>query len=194
MKNLIVEYANRKYPICGDYDKYRYGNDRMNEYIVKSTAGAVLLDSGLILGFDKLSVKKDFYFPDEGVGLEICNSLSDTEKRKKYFMRENLAGITKQIESLQADNFPWFTGFYDNDNGTAELATMNYNQLTSCGIIEEGLEKHEKIKNWHHMKESDRKKCVEVLRKIKADFEKRLESYWKKYAQNIRTHTYWADR
>lgn len=194
MENLIKEYANRKYPLCGDYDSHRYGNDRMNEHIVKSTAAAVLLSNGLILGFDKLTVKKSFWFADEGIGAEIYDRLQDTEKRKKYFFSENLKGITEKIENLKKDSFPWYTGFFDNGNGTAELCVENYNSITSCGFIEEGLQKHERLPHWHLMEEEDRKNCIKELTDMKKKFEKRLESYWKNHSDCVRTHTYWADR
>lgn len=195
MKDLIKEYANRRYPICGDYDTKRYGSDRMNEYIAKTTAGAVMLDDGRICGFDKPTIKKDFCFHDEGADYELYKDLHGSEdKMKAYFFFQNLKDIDEWIDALQEDKWPVFTGFYENAKGAVTLCCRNYGHLTNLSNIQEGLEKHEMEPLWSHASESDRKKCIDMLKQIRIDFEKRLNTWWKKYGvDKLHTWTYWAD-
>lgn len=194
-KDLIKEYANRKYPLCGDYDRKRYGNDRMNEYIVKTTSEAIMLSDGRIVGIDKPSIETHFCFADEGPAYEEYKDLHSSEdKMKAYFFYQNLKGIDEEIADLSEDTWPTFTGFYDNGDGTASVCRRYYDHLTDCGMIEEGLEKHEREPNWNRGTKEDKQKCIEALKQVRIDFEKRLNTWWKKYGvKNLHTWTYWAD-
>lgn len=195
-KELIKAYADRCYPIVGDYDKKRYGNDRMNEYIAKNLADAVMLSNGIIVGIEKPSVKTEFCFADEGPAYDEYKELHSSEdKMKRYFFYENLKGLNEWIKSLTEDEWPVITGFYSHEDGTASLCCRYYDHLTSCGNIEEGLAKHEREPNFFRGTDEDKQKCVEALKQAKVDFEKRLNTWWKRYgAKHLHTWTYWADR
>lgn len=184
-KELIKEYANRQYPISGDYNTHRYGNDRMNEYIVKSTAEAIRISDDIILGFGKPSIETRFCFHDEGPQYDLYKDLhSDDDKMKAYFMRENLRRYDEYIRALENpdsidDNA--YVGFYDNKDGTASM-TFRYRH----NFREEP--------NFTIATGKDKQAALEAIKQIRAAFVKRLETWWKRYgAEKLHTWTYWAD-
>ena len=195
MNEMIKEYANLKYPIVGDYHTKRYGNDRMNEFIVNDTIAAFKTTSGLICGFEKPRIQKDFCFHDEGPQYDLYKELNSKKDRmKNYFLYENLKEIDQQIENLQDSTSSRVYGFYKYESGTCNLTWRYYFDLTNESDIEKGIEKHEKEPNFIPMSESDKIQTLEILKEIRKNFEKRLLTWWKKYGfEKLHTWTYWAD-
>lgn len=183
-KNLIQKFADIEYPKCGDYNTRRYGNDRMNEFIAKSLYNAIELSDRSICGFKKIGVETRFCFADEGPDYELYKGLmSNKEERlKNYFMNENLKSIESKIKIFNKEdeyNIP---------------ACWTHNEIELCEPTwireERDLDNHHKLLN-----DQDRLAILEVLKEQKIDFEKRLNTWWKKYgADKLHTWTYWADR
>ena len=180
-KELIKEYANNEYPIIGDYDKSRYGNDHMNEYVLKNTVEAIKLTNGMICGFEKPSIETRFCFHDEGPDYEYYKELiSDKECMKHYFMDMNLKNYDELLEAFEdredKDKVPCI---YDYENGNCRPSYKHW----CCDD-----------KNWKDVSEKDRDLIYNTLLKLRANFEKRLEIWWKKYGfEKLHTWTYWAD-
>lgn len=199
MKKLIKEYAGRKYPIIGDYNKRRYGNDRMNEFIVKTTAAVVQLKNGALLGIEKPRIETHFCFHDEGAEYnQFLELRSKEEKMKSYFLFENTKKIKETIADLKKSDclfWPYVMGVCENVDKTAALFYANYNSITNRGEIEEGIKAHELAP--HFLPLLDPEEKAQILRayeKVLADFEKRLATWWKRYgAEKLHTWTYWAD-
>lgn len=182
-KELIKEFSKRRGTRWNDA-----------EYYLKNTAAAVCLENGDILGIDKPSIKTRFCFQDEGPDAELYDTLhKNSDKMKAYFIRENLEGLNSYIESLDTKSGFYF-GFCRFSDRTAQMQPMRYNNLTKCGFIEEGLKKHELAPDWTPATETERKEVLKALETVKADFEKRLNTWWKKYGPDkLHTWTYWAN-
>ena len=198
MKNLIKEYADLQYPFSNDYNTKRYGNDRMNEYIRQTIAGAVKTSSGLICGFDKPRIDKDFCFHDEGPQYELYKELhADQDRMKNYFLYQNLREIDDNIQAIENPESCSITrvyGFYKSESGACSMTWRCYSDLSNNSDIKEGIQNHEKEPNFEPMTESDKVQVLAVLKQIRTDFEKRLNTWWKKYGfEKLHTWTYWAD-
>lgn len=200
-KELIKECANRMYPIVGDYNTRRYGSDRMNEYIIKETAEAIMLSNGMILRLEKPSIETRFCFHDEGPQYYLYKHLhSKEEYMKAYFMNENLERLDSLLKGLEENeditnkSQNYYVGFYDNKDGTASITFRHYIHISDEPYIEEGLKKHELEPNFIYAQGQDRINALEAVKTVREAFYKRLETWWKKYgAEKLHTWTYWAD-
>lgn len=186
MKKLIEELANRQHPICGDYETKRYGNDRMNEYTRKTTAGACVLDDGRILGIEKPRIQKNFCFHDEGADYErYKNLMANDDKMKAHFYFENLKGIDEKIKAIKEPDERHAIGFYLYESQTACISWC-----ARWAIIE----KHPASQHFREMSDREKTEVLKLLNQIRQDFMKRLDTWWKKYGvKKLNTWTYWAD-
>lgn len=185
-KELIKEYAAR---FKGD-----------EEYVMKTTQAVVELDNGVLLGIEKPRIETRFCFHDEGPEYEYYKDLMDNKETmlKEYFFKENLKELYKQIQRLQGgitDDYPRFIGVYLNEEGTASLSWRAYHMISDKGLILEGLAAHEKDPNFKPLiNAEERKRVLEALQEVRAAFEKRLHTWWKRYgADKLITWTFWAN-
>ena len=183
-KDLINDYAARKW---GD-------NAHMMEYIKKSTCAAFTLENGDIVGVDKPRIKTHFCFHDEGPDYDFYKELhADKEKMRRYFMNENLKSYDEEIEQAEKNDGFYF-GFWHGSDKTAQISPLRYCRISNRGTINEGLKEHELVPDWTPATEEERKKALEILKLVRADFEKRLVTWWKRYGvEHLKTWTYWAD-
>lgn len=189
LKNCIAEYVQRK------------NNEWPGYYKETEIAGACELKNGFILARRKEGIKTRFCFHDEGPDYEFYKELkSEEEKMRRYFMRENLSDFDFYLDLLRKaknkeSTFPKYVGAYlENETKTAVLTFRNYSDLTGEFEIEKGLEKHEREPNFYPLDAEELETVLQMVEKTKADFEKRLNTWWKKYgAEKLHTWTYWAD-
>ena len=186
---LISEYVQRKNEEWPGY------------YKEKEIAGACSLKNGFILGRRKEGIKTRFCFHDEGPDYDFYKELkSADEKMRRYFMSENLSDFDFYIDLLKKakakeSTFPKYVGAYlENETKTAVLTFRNYSDLTDEFEIEKGLAQHEREPNFYPLDAEEVETVLAMMEKTKADFEKRLNTWWKKYgAEKLHTWTYWAD-
>ena len=182
-KDLIKKYADIEYPIVGDYQTKRYGNDRMNEYVQNSLANVIKLSNEMLCKFDKEQINTHFCFSDEGNEFELYKELhQDNDRMKNYFLHQNLKELDQLIE------------VFEEKNGSEIPAVYHYgNGLCKPTYIWWGNERD--VKEVIKVNSEDRKAILEMLYEIREDFTKRLETWWKKYgAEHLHTWTYWVDR
>lgn len=182
-KEPIKEYAMRN------------GNE---EYYMKHTSAVVELEDGVLLGIEKPR-RVALCFHDEGPSYELYEELrADEAKLKEFFIKENLKDLDKQIQRLQGgitDDYPRFIGVHLNEEGTASLSWRAYDTISDKGLILEGLAAHEKDPNFKPLiNAEERKRVLEALQEVRASFEKRLNTWWKRYgADKLQIHLYWAN-
>lgn len=168
------------------------------DYWVKKTSNLMMTDSGIILTFEKRKIKVDFCWSDEGAPYEEYLRLSANEKEmREYFLRENLRDLDEQIEELttrkgECDR-TLMPVFWERD-------TCHYGK---CGWAEgvhlmpdyryrEAVSDKEGVTL---MTENDCTKALAILKDERIKFEKRLQTYLKRYGvSKLNTWTYWADR
>ena len=182
IENFIGEYADNEYPKTGDYETKRYGNDRMNEYVRKTTEYAIKLSNGLICGFEKPSIETRFCFHDEGPQYDLYKELhSDTDRMKNYFFYENLKGFEEEIEVYEQKEDGRIPILYDYKNGNCKARSGYFVDI-------------ERNPDYIQIDNCDREKILEVFKAQRENLKKRLETWWKRYgAEHLHTWTYWAD-
>ena len=176
-------------------EKFKFSSD-----VEKWTSAVVLLENGYFLGISKPSINTRFCFADEGPDYEEYKSVRDNKEiLRNYFIKENMAKLNRYIKGIseKLDEHGCVFGAYLNDgyaNGTASLTFRQYNNLMKCPFIDEGIRKHEMEPCFYPLSAREKEEILEALQKVKADFEKRLNIWWKKYgAEKLHLWTYWAD-
>lgn len=172
-----------------------WDSERMVNYCLKEADYIVELENGDIVTIDKPRIEKDFCFgySDSRYDTEDYDRANDMAHHAKtnedYFMKENLKEINRMIDKLEGkerSNYKFYiripyTGQPDNSKLKSIQQLDNYydaNKIKECQILEgENL-----------------KRVIEGYKVVKANFEKRLKTYLKRYGlSKVRSWSYWRD-
>lgn len=147
------------------------------DYYRKQYLGAVKVDDGYIM-ISKPSIETKFCFADEGPDYEYYKELmADNKRLEAHFVADNLSGLDKKIEDLER-RFPMV------------VSSVYYDGRKS--YCREGS-------NWPNpddkpMSAELRAELIRAYRWSRSLFEKRLQSYLKRYGTSkLHTWTYWRD-
>lgn len=147
------------------------------DYYRKHYLGAVKVGDGYIM-ISKQSIETKFCFADEGPDYDYYKELmADNKKLEAYFMADNLSGLDREIDDLEK-GFPMVVA-----------QTYNDGRKSYC---REGS-------NWPNpndvpMAPELRAELVRAYKWSRSMFEKRLQSYLKRYGTSkLHTWTYWRD-
>lgn len=145
--------------------------------------GAVKINGGFVL-IDKPRIENQFCWADEGPQYEHYKEVhSSDENLKRYFLAQNLKDFDHQIDMLLDCHDIYLT--QPDKNGRVEYYKIDH----YWGNGEKRNETDKKIT----LEQSQ--EIIEALRWGKAQFEKRLQTYLKRYGTSkLHTWTYWADR
>lgn len=152
------------------------------------------LDNGAVIMWDKPSILSTIYYDDE-----TADPLA--KNKKEVWMAENLnRNFTdyqlyrwiKEMQEWKANGFatgtielePYFT-ISENHNSFMQAYPVFYNGRAS---------KEEDKKNGSPISEKECDELVKILDELKAQYIKRLETYYKKYEDKICSVGYWANR
>lgn len=171
----------------------------MLDYERKKFSSAIRLENGGILYFEKPSINNKFCFHDEGPQYDVYKDLhSDEENMKRYFKAENLSDYDKAIKGLgKLENWEgdyygltWYIQRESYCSETEPLNLYRYHAYREYEVTNNPSMYKDAVK----MTENDRKAIVAALKHERDKFEKRLDSYLKRYGvSKIHTWTYWAD-
>jgi hypothetical protein len=156
-------------------------DQRMVEHCLKSSNYIDMGEFYLDLGQSKPTITKDLYFADTDYSTGEYRSAPDNTWKlfKSYNMRMN--SNQKWLDELKDHDIIFKTQYSRHIGG--ELMTWandNYNYRKDEGDITATPEQKEIVIN--ALIESDKKYLT------------RLERYYKRYADKVWTHTYWAER
>ena len=147
------------------------------DYYNKHYIGAVKINDGYLL-IGKPSIETKFCFADEGPEYEYYNELMrDESKLKAYFVADNLDAIDRKLEYLK--------------NGTP-MVIKNYKNSNEISYCRAGSD-------WPSstdmpMTDEQRKDIIDAYQWSRDLFEKRLQSYLKRYGlSKLHIWTYWRD-
>ena len=147
------------------------------EYYKKHCIGAVKLGDGVCL-IGKPSIDTKFCFADEGPDYEYYKELmADENKMRDYFVAKNLREIDQRLEQLES--------------GCPMVVSKEYyDGRVSFGRKDYGYPRTDDM----DMKQEERDELIKAYRWSRAMFEKRLQSYLKRYGiSKLHTWTYWRD-
>lgn len=183
-------------------------NDKgMLDYFRKKWSGGVRLQNGGILCFEKPSIETRFCFHDEGPDYEYYKELmADKETRlKQYFIDQNLGSMDETIRALEVDcRYPQDERGYRYDGKAWYLERVSYSSQREplnvwcfhawCEYDVRNEPYRYKPGTYEKMTEADRLTILAGMRRERDKFERRLQSYLKRYGvSKIHTWTYWAD-
>ena len=143
---------------------------------------AIVTDGDKAFRFTKPSIETSFCHPDEPE--DEARAWMRYSRTYEHFRAENLAAIDRKIEVLEnaylgdlcgAFIYREYDGFYDWGINTDRYYLV-------------------KESNPQPMTEEQRDGIIEALRIVREGFEKRLQTWWKRYgADKLHCWTYWAE-
>lgn len=173
----------------------------MLDYERKKFSGAVRIQNGGIVYFEKPSIENRFCFHDEGPGYDFYREVTSSEESlAQYFKTKNLADYDKRIGGLQSlehwscgDDYYGLTWYIVRESYSGETAPLNlyaYRALRDSFVRDNPSICDKAVK----MTDADRVTILQGLQRQREKFEKRLDTYLKRYGvSKIHTWTYWAD-
>lgn len=179
-----------------------HNDQKMVDYCVKKTGYVVELGNGDIIAIDKPSIEKSFCFgySDSRYDTEDydrANAMADhARKSEDYFIEQNMAGINQMIEQLEANSASdALNGVYSPRPVfrvcvpySGQPADSKLKALHSYPYWDEQAQK------WPELKGDDRQRVIDGYKVVRADFEKRLNTYLKRYGlSKVRSWSYWQD-
>lgn len=177
--------------VKGEYRKCYWNGTKLDEsgykWAVSNIGGVVQLDNGLLYVLKKPGIKKDFCFGygQNGVSDEesyrFAVDASDGVKRKLGFMNANLEMFNRDHKYLFNEKLFCFR-------------IRNYCNCNEVGIVQVACVEDAFYNQVGEVSDGDRRKIAEEVGRMREDFRKRLEAYWKRYgAKHLRSWTYLVD-
>ena len=179
-----------------------HNDQEMVDYCVKKAGYIVELENGDIVALEKPSIEKNFCFgySDSRYDTEDfdrANRMAEHARNsKEYFLEQNLKEINKTIEQLEGNDTPDMSSYYtprpvfricipySGQPGESKLKAIH-----KYAWHDEASQKYPELQG------EDRKRVTEGYKTLKADFEKRLNTYLKRYGlSKVNTWSYWRDR
>lgn len=168
-------------------------DQHMVDYCVKKSAYIVELENGDIITIEKPSIEKDFCFgySDSRYDTEDYDRANDAAHHaatnEEYFISQNLKELNKMIAHLDGtepsryDFYPCIS-YYNQPENSALKSLHCYDPFDA------------EAKNLKPLAGADRERVLEGYKIVKVDFEKRLQTYLKRYGlSKINTWSYWRD-
>lgn len=156
--------------------------ERMIDYYVKSAGTLVKLTNGDIVSISKPTIETRFCFGESGYDMDDAIKMCDHAKTNEaYFKRENLKDLKGWIDLLSGVEVPYWKKCYvhRNSNGIASV----YWDSTQYHFGDD-----------EEISDADRALMLDGYKAAYAAFEKRLDTYLKRYGlSKIVTWTYWRD-
>lgn len=140
----------------------------------------VELEDGSLIALEKPKIQKRFCYPDHLD--DAFDRVSKLRSDPEFFISENLRDLCdKQIERYeQSYAIPWIQS-YDSAPADCRIKTV----VSGWRVDEERAKP---------LFSEDRERIISMYRIIRADFEKRLRAYVKRYGlKSVIAWTYWAD-
>lgn len=182
--------------------KAENGDQHWLDYYMKDTSNLMMTDCGIILTFGKKSIKVDFCWHDEGPDYEHYKQVHSTEENlRNYFLRENLRQYDEKIEELTSRKDRWgnpVIGVIYESRTWGNGAWKHWGIADSIRLMSDydfKCEQNDNRVSVRQLTENDMQKALAILKDERAKFEKRLNTYLKRYGTSkLHTWTYWADR
>ena len=144
---------------------------------LKDISEIVQLTDGTLFVIKKPQIQTSFCFPERGYDYDDAQRAADyARKSEEYFKAENLRGIQSWIDALEGLEDVWILP----NGASVQITTWNRWDIND---------------NSRRLGMEDRRRILEAYQRVKAGFEKRLNTYLKRYGLRcVRAWTYWMDR
>ncbi len=183
---MLLEKAKQEYHKM--YNKGTKWDSDTFDWCVSKIGGIVELENGMLFVIDKPSVQKDFCFGygQNGVADEksfkSANDACDEIQKKQGFLNANLAEFDREHNYLFLGKQLFFFRLSRNSRcnpvNIVKISDRAYTYYHQDGFVSE----------------NDRGKICNEIGRMRDEFKKRLEAYWKRYgATKLKTWTYLVD-
>ena len=189
----------QKYEIAlSDAWKNRNGkiDTRMVNFCLKDISVIIPMSNGTIVAIDKPRIDKDFCFGysncGQGMSYDECQRTHQavSDNLAEYFKEENLRGFDSRyrefVNGASEENFHkgvHLSGKYWSQSKTNPLRNITTDAVREMEPVTAEPVTAEDIENY-----------VEAVKFVRSEFEKKLDSYLKRYGTSkLRTWTYWVD-
>lgn len=164
------------------------GSPRMVSFCVKEAAYIVELENGDIIALEKPKIETRFCFGyRDSDDLRDANAMADhAAKSTEYFMKENLSELDNLIDRLESENSHPIEYYID---------TKYYNQPKDIKLKTMlAFYWHDNHKHGQPLQGINKQRVIDGYKTVRADFEKRLKSYLKRYGMSkVQTWSYWTE-
>lgn len=172
--------------ISAEYEKIYKKGSKMYKHCMKDFSVACPVNSGdYFFVFKKPVIKTDFYFGSSDFGQgpsheEACNLANHAvNDGGKYFKKHNLKQVDYYINLLESDKKLYFMRSYFNKD--VKIVFFEPQPIFKKNIVVE-------------MSSEDRQAVLEMMKEERNKFEKRLNTYLKRYGTTkLTSKTYWID-
>ena len=179
-----------------EFRKVWHGSDKMVRHCVASTSCYFISDDGVIVTFDKPTIKTDFPFPEHGFDYdEATEAARAASTDEEFFIRENLEWVHDSYRAAWSGAHrlhPYIKrGAYvaqDHDCalGYIKMATGDGREPYGGPLIDPTFRK---------LTDGEVERLREVEERRDGLFVRRLKNYLKRYGMSkVHCWTYWADR
>lgn len=165
----------------------------MVDYCLKEAAHIVELTNGDIIVIEKPRIETRFCFgySDSRYDTEDydrANAMADhAKKSQEYFIEENMKDINRTIGEMEGTIHHWYE-YRLRVKYTGQPEGSKLKCLEVCRWGDEYAKKYPEISA------EDLQRVVEGYKVVKASFEKRLNTYLKRYGMSkVKTWSYWQD-
>ena len=160
----------------------------MQNYCIKKLSNGVQLENGILIEFEKPSIKKDFCFGAGQNGVTTTEEwnnanemVSYARNSEEYFINENMAKYEELENILNAE--------------TVYLNRYNKHNYIDCDAISDELPYQDWLRvNFIELTQKDVENLKNVIEEEKTKFMKRLNTYLKKYGlSKVNSWSYISD-
>lgn len=169
------------------------GDQKMVDYCLKEAAHIVELTNGDIIVIEKPRIETRFCFgySDSRYDTEDydrANAMADhAKKSQEYFIEENMKGINQTIGQMEGTihhSFEYRLRVkYNGQPDDSKLKSLDAYYWSD-----------EHAKQYPEISAEDLQRVIEGYKVVKASFEKRLNTYLKRYGMSkVKSWSYWQD-
>ncbi len=169
-------------------------NPKMIDYERKTIARIYQTEQGYLIAINKPKIETNFCFGYGQNGVSSGEDYKEAEKVRShaaadtnYFLSENTKELRGIIEQIQK---------YELRTRTHYIGAPEHSRVKSLETIDGYFTRLETAdrNGWEVISEKDRAGLVDAYKKVLADFEKRLQTYLKRYGlTKLNTWTYLSD-
>lgn len=166
-------------------------DEHMQNFAKKKCAYVVQFSNGDIADIEKPSIKKDFCFGADSYGTCTNEEMKDAEnmaalarKSEQYFKEQNLKNIDSNIEDLEK----CLSGYeYECYTYTHYMGQPDNSKLKAFTVVRTGYNPEFAPMRWINCKDikklgaDDIQKIIDGFKEVRKAFEKRINTYLKRY-------------
>lgn len=184
----VAQSTHKSYKIKDNSDLMKEA--KLDKWDIQFYSHICKLPNGCIVVANKKRIETDFWFAEGdqcGVSYGEARKIAEAaSKSEQWFIDKNTSELNYTIKQLKNQ----LKGYYSNFD---KIGLRKYNYKNVCEIVT--LRLYVNKDECYELTNEDLIALIDFYESVKADFEKRLQTYLKRYGlKKCSFQTYWADR